>query len=140
MKYLNNLLISLITHKFTRQIYSIVIMQLMFTQIAAAQDKGLQNVTAEQRAAAQTSMMMNKLNLNSEQLEQVKAINLKYAKKFDPILKSDAGKLSRLQQAKALIDAKEEELKKIFSSSQYNQYEELKVQMREKFKEKRSAN
>lgn len=108
-----------------------------FAQLAIAQNAtGLTDKTPEERAQFQTNLMKSKLNLDSGQVTQLQAINLKYALKTDPIIKSDAGKFSRFRQIKALQKEKDEELKKIFTAEQYKQYEAFKTEMKDKMKEK----
>ena len=114
---------------------------LFFTQISIAQQAtDLKNKTPEQRAAFQTSMMKSKLNLDSDQAAKVRVINLKYAQKFEPIIKSDDSRFSRFRQAKALQKAKDTELKTVFTASQYKQYQDFEADMKEKVKDKMASN
>jgi hypothetical protein len=114
---------------------------LFFTQTAIAQQAtDLKNKTPEQRAAFQTSMMKSKLNLDSDQATKVQAINLKYAQKFEPIIKSDDSRFSRFRQAKALQKAKDAELKTVFTASQYKQYQDFEAEMKDKLKDKMASN
>jgi hypothetical protein len=114
---------------------------LFFTRIAIAQQTAdLKNKTPEQRAAFQTSMMKSKLNLDSDQTAKVQAINLKYAQKFEPIIKSDDSRFSRLRQARALQKAKDAELKTVFTASQYKQYQDFEAEIRAKLKDKMASN
>ncbi|MBO9673368.1 MAG: hypothetical protein J7577_07985 [Sphingobacteriaceae bacterium] len=106
--------------------------------LAFAQNKAkdLMNKTPEERAKFQTEMMKNKLSLNVEQQTKIEAINLNYAKKFEPIIKSSDSKLTKYKQAKSLQKAKDEELKKVFTSSQYKQYEKFQEELKGKLKDK----
>jgi predicted nucleic acid binding AN1-type Zn finger protein len=114
---------------------------LFFTQTAIAQQAtDLKNKTPEQRAAFQTSMMKSKLNLDSGQAAKVQAINLKYAQKYEPIIKSDDSRFSRFRQAKALQKAKDAELKTVFTASQYKQYQDFEAEMKDKLKDKMASN
>jgi hypothetical protein len=109
----------------------------LFAQLAIAQNAtGLTDKTPEERAQFQTNLLKSKLNLDSGHVTRLQAINLKYALKNDPIIKSDAGKFSRFRQIKALQKEKDEELKKIFTAEQYKQYEAFKTEMKDKMKEK----
>ena len=54
---------------------------------ALAQMDKLTNTTPEERAGAQTEMMKSKLALTSEQTPKSDAINQKYAKEMDPVIK-----------------------------------------------------
>lgn len=80
--------------------------------------------------------MKSKLNLSPGQLGQVQATNLKYALKNDSIIKSDASKLSRFKQIKALQKEKDGELKKVFSADQYKQYQVFQAELKDKMKAK----
>jgi uncharacterized SAM-dependent methyltransferase len=99
--------------------------------------KDFKDKTPEERAKFQTDMMKNKLSLKADQEVKVQAINLNYAEKFDPIIKSNDNKLSRFMRAMDLQKAKDAELKKVFTAEQYKQYEaiesELKAKMKGKF-------
>jgi hypothetical protein len=114
---------------------------LFFTQMTMAQQAtDLKNKTPEQRAGFQTSMMKSKLNLDSDQAAKVQAINLKYAQKFEPIIKSGDSRFSRLRQARALQKAKDAELKTVFTAGQYKQYQDFEAEMKEKLKDKMASN
>lgn len=100
---------------------------------ANAQDakdvKNLKDKTPAQRAQYQTGLMKSKLTLDSIQLVKVQAINLKYARQFDKILKSDDAKMSRIKQAMSLQKTKDAELKAVFTASQYKQYEAIENEL-----------
>jgi hypothetical protein len=91
---------------------------------------GLRNASPKKRAEFQTSMMKEKLNLDAQQEAKVSVINLKYAKKFEPILKSDGDKKERLKQAETLQDAKDLELKTVFTKEQYQQYQAFEQKLK----------
>ena len=114
----------------------LILSTMLFACAAEAQNKGidLQNKTPEQRAEQQTSLMKKSLNPDDAQLEKIKAINLKYAYKFDPILKSEDNKMSKFKQARELQQAKEAELKAVFTPEQYKKYEEMKKEMASRLK------
>jgi hypothetical protein len=118
----------------------LVVTILFFIQGASAQQANFKTKTPEQRAAAQTSVMKIKCNLDSNQVAKVQAINLKYAEKLDPVFKSEEGKLARFRQAKALMDAKDAELKAVLTTSQYKQYLDLKAEMKALLKDKMQKN
>ena len=105
---------------------------------AFAQNKGndLMHKTPEERAKFQTEMMKSKLSLNAGQQSKIEVINLNYAKKFEPIIKSSDSKITRVRQAMSLQKAKDEELKKVFTASQYQQYEKLKEALKGTLKNK----
>jgi hypothetical protein len=112
----------------------------LFTGSALAQTGAdLKNKTPEQRAQFQTEMMTDKLKLSADQTAKVQAINLKYAQKMEPIIKSDAGRFSKFKQAKALLKDKDAELKGVFTADQFKQYQDFEVEMRNKMKERKEA-
>lgn len=107
-------------------------------QLAMAQDgSAMQDKTPQERAKFQTEMMKNKLGLDSVQLNQVKTINLKYALKNEPVLRSDNNKLSKFRQLKSSQNEKDAELKKVFTTEQYRQYQAFQQEMKGQLKEKR---
>lgn len=110
---------------------------LLISQSTFAQGAGkLKGSSAEERANFQTEWMKEKLHLDSTQVQKVKDINLKYALKNEPIMKSSDGKLTKFRQLKANQTEKEAELKRVFSKEQFKQYEELKDELQEKMKER----
>jgi len=122
---------------------------LLVVQAAKAQDasadkkaemaKMVKESTPEQRAMLQTAMMKNKIKLDSAQVVQVQAINLKYAEKLDPVLKGDERKLKQMRDMMAIQRDKDAELKKALTADQFKQYEAMKDEMKEKLKEAKSA-
>jgi len=98
------------------------------------------NSTPEQRAQFQTEMMKGKLKLDAAQESKVQSINLTYARKMQTIIKSDDGRFSKMKQARSLQEAKDQELKNVFTPAQFKQYkdfeEEMKAKLMEKVKEK----
>lgn len=110
----------------------------MYTQLAGAQSvKSISDKTPEQRAEALTAVMKSKLPLNPEQVPRVQAINLAYALKNEPVIKSDAGKRAKFKQLKALQKDKDNELEKVLTAEQFKQYQALKEELKEKIKERR---
>ncbi|MBD1386692.1 hypothetical protein IDJ75_15520 [Mucilaginibacter rigui] len=110
---------------------------MLFAQLATAQNiTGMKDKKPEERALFQTSLMKNKLSLDSVQLTKVQAINLKYALKNDPIIKGNGSKFSKFKQIKALQKEKDGELKKIFTAEQYKQYQAFEAEIKEKMKAK----
>ncbi len=96
--------------------------------------KDLKNSTPEQRADFQTKLMKAKLKLDAGELTKVQAINLKYARKFEPIIKSNDNRFSKLKQAMALQKEKDQELQAVFNKDQFNQYQEFEQELRSKMK------
>ncbi|MFS2189768.1 hypothetical protein ACCC92_24040 [Mucilaginibacter sp. Mucisp84] len=117
---------------------ALTLLFMLLGQLAMAQSaSAMQDKTPQERAKFQTEMMKSKLGLDSMQASQVEALNLKYALKNEPILKSDNSKLSKFKQLRSLQKEKESELKKVFTSEQYKQYQDFKEEMKAQLKEKR---
>jgi hypothetical protein len=89
----------------------------------------LKNGTPEERARIQNEMMKSKLALNDTQYKQVADINLKYAQKIAPIMKSDDSKFSKYRQIKPIMEEKDEDLKAILTKGQFEKYTEIKKEM-----------
>ncbi|RKR83866.1 hypothetical protein BDD43_4081 [Mucilaginibacter gracilis] len=105
---------------------------LVFSQDIAATMKSR---TPEEKAQGLTMIMKSKLNLDSAQTTKVQAINLKYAIKTDPIMKGDGGKFAKFKQLKEIQKDKNADLKAVFTADQYQQYQTLQEEMKEKIKE-----
>jgi len=103
---------------------------------ALAQMDKLKSTTPEERAGAQTEMMKSKLALTSEQAPRVAAINQKYAKEMDPVIKGSEGPLMKMRHMKQINTKKEAELKGVLSPDQFEKYLASKEEMRERFEEK----
>jgi hypothetical protein len=101
---------------------------------AQASMDNLKNATPEQRAQMQTGLMKNKLKLDTNQVLKVQAINLKYAQKFEPIIKGSDGRMKKAREAMALQKQKDAELKPIFTPAQYKQYQDFEQEMKSKMK------
>lgn len=86
--------------------------------------------TPQQRAERLTKMMTRQLNLNAEQVEPVKAINLKYAEL------NEKSKGNR-KEMKANVEAKNKELKAVLTPEQYDNYLKLEERIKEKIRERR---
>ena len=93
---------------------------------------GMRNATPAQRAQLQTNMMKSKLKLDTVQITKVQAINLKYAQKMDPILKSTGSPMDRIQQAMALQTQKDKELQGVFTKEQFKQYSAAEQELKNK--------
>jgi hypothetical protein len=113
----------------------IIVVAFFSASCGRAQSWGsMKNATPEQRAEFQTKMMTNKLDLSPEQVKKVSAINLKYAQKFQPIIKGTGDKQTRLQQAMALQAQKDKELQLVFDKKQFADYQEFEEQLKSRMK------
>lgn len=120
----------------TRLLICIAAVLVLTMQVALAQDAGqaLKSKTPEQRASYQTNLMKTKLQLDTNQVVKVQAINLKYALKFDPILKGDGGRMEKFRQARSIQKEKDADLKNTLSAGQYKLYQQYEAEMKEKLK------
>jgi len=125
----------------TRYIITILFTAIGFmavNNVSAQQTMGdkLKAMTPQQRAEYQTGLMKTKLHLDTQQIVKVKAVNLKYAEKFQPVIKSNDSRFTKFRQYKKLQEAKDAELKGIFNAGQFKLYQDYENEMREKMKEK----
>jgi len=114
----------------------IVVLVLVASSAAAENLDALAHTTPEQRAAEQTRMMKSRLDLSADQVGQVQAVNLKYAKEMDPVLKGSGGVLERLKQARQIDHAKDTALQGVLSESQFQKYTAAKQEMRHELEQK----
>ncbi len=91
-------------------------------------------LSPEERARFQTEWMKQNLNLSEDQLTQIEPLNLKYAQKMEEV-KAISGKIGKLKKAKAIMDEKDGQLKKILNKDQFNVYLEKREEIRDKMKE-----
>ena len=116
-----------------------VLVLLLAARVGAEGLDDLKDTTPAERAAAQTTMMKEKLSLTDEQLPKVKAINEKYAEQMDPIIKGSGGMLMKMGPMRAVEDKKEAELKGVLSDDQFQQFQAMKSELRDKLMERIKA-
>jgi len=109
----------------------------LITLVHAQQEVPL---TPEQIATKTTDWMKSTLSLNEDQTAQVKDLNLKYAQKNTDLKKSSMSRRQKLETLKANDDAKEAQLKRIFTADQYKTWSVKKEEMKELMKEKIKKN
>lgn len=119
---------------YIKRIVTLVIL-LMAGPLANAQNT--ESKTPEERARFQTEWMKRKLGLNETQQNQVETINLKYAQKNEPVLKSKERRITKLKKLKSIQGEKDAELKTVLSPEQHEKYQVLVEEMKEKVKERR---
>jgi hypothetical protein len=119
-----------------KHLYVLLAVLLSCTLVQAQAPEEFKNTTPEQRAKLQTDLMKTKLQLNEEQTTKVGAINLKYAKQMEPVIKGSGGKLAKFREAKKVNEQKEAELKQVLTTEQFNTYEKAKEDMKEEMKKK----
>ena len=121
------------SRKYLAVLLTAVIGLLVTVEVRAQQTMpDIKNSTPEQRAAFQTNLMKTKLNLDAAQLAKVTDVNLRYAQKFQPIIKSDDSRFSKMRQAKALQAQKDKELQAIFTKDQFKQYQDFEQELKSK--------
>ena len=106
---------------------------------AAASAQGLaelKKTTPEQRAGLLTDMMKARLKLMESQVSPVHDINLKYAKKMQPVLEGSERPFREVWELKDLNHGKEAELKKVLTPEQFQQYLMAKDEMRQKLEQR----
>ena len=104
----------------------------IFNRSAAQGFGGLRNASPEKRAEFQTKMMKSKLSLDDNQAKKVQEINLKYAKLFEPILKSKEPSDKRIKLATGIQESKDKELQAVFNKDQFKTYKEFEEKMKSK--------
>jgi len=114
----------------------IFIVGLMLTANASLAQRGggsFMERPPQERAEIQTRLMGNALSLSdSSRIDKVYAINLKYAKKMEELANSGARRRAKFRKMRSLSEDKDKELNKALTSEQYEEYLELKEQMRER--------
>ncbi len=78
--------------------------------------------TAEAMAAADTEWMAETLNLDQQQVEQIRQINLDYAQKTVTLKSSDIDQAAMKEQHKELVKARHEQFKEVLTEEQYATY------------------
>jgi hypothetical protein len=99
----------------------------------------MKNTTPAERADLQTNFMVEKLKLSDQQVEPIRAVNLKYAEKTGEIYNSQKRKFRKLKEMRKMRENKDKELKTILTDEQYKMYEKNKNEMRERIKDKRQS-
>lgn len=122
------------THFYKFIIGIIILMNIPF--IASAQDEDFKNSTPEERAEFQTDWMKSELSLDPTVVPNVYNINLKYSKKMQSIMNSGGSRIQKYREFKASSDAKDAELKNVFTKDQYKMYQQRKEEMKQKMKER----
>jgi hypothetical protein len=117
----------------------ILVLMLLFSGNLFADDMSfLVNTSAKDRADSQTHFMQNKLNLNEDEVLKVRAINLEFAEKADPIIKGSENAFFKMKDMKNIQSDKDEALEKVLTQDQFKLYsqskDELKSQMEKDLK------
>lgn len=98
--------------------------------VQADEASNFMNSTPEQRAGFQSQYMTEHLGLPTEAAAKVQAINLKYARQMDPIIKGTGGKLEKMQKGHSVLAARDAELQAVLTPDQYQKYDDIKDDMK----------
>jgi hypothetical protein len=91
--------------------------------------------TPEQIADKFTQWMKVNLELTSAQVNHVQSINLKYANKLQELKQSPNTKQQKMRALKADGDAKDQELKRVLTSEQFQTWIDKKEDVKKEMKE-----
>ncbi len=104
------------------------VLVLVITQVSLGQEK---NLTAQQIADYQNSLMIKELKLNEDQQKTVAEINLRYAKQQKTLIEKEGSMLGKIGDMKKIKKAKNEELINVLTEEQFEKYEDdLESQIR----------
>ena len=100
-----------------------------------------QNQTPEQRAAAQTERLTERLDLTAKQTEQIGAINLRYAQQRGANRGQGGGdRRAALQQMREQIQRQDAEIEAVLTTEQKAEYgkykEERRAEMRQRMQQR----
>ncbi|MFT4024829.1 MAG: hypothetical protein QM664_13720 [Flavihumibacter sp.] len=115
----------------------IVLCFIISAGIAVAQEPGGGHKTPEERAKAQSEKMKSELKLTDDQYTKIYDLNLKYAKKSDEIRSGSNDRTAKMKAVTDAMDEKDKEIKGILDAGQYEKYEAMKAEQKEKMKEHR---
>jgi len=90
--------------------------------IIQAQQRGMKDMSAEDRAALQTERMTTSLELDSVVAVQVHRINLKYAQQMEEGRKEGMSRYDMMQMMQKSNKEKNKEMKAILTKDQYKKY------------------
>ncbi len=112
--------------KIPARVLAFVLLFSSFTAVARAEGEAQsarQLATVEQRAEFRTERMKDALELEGEQLEKVRAINLKYAKEAEQITQAGDSEEDRFTKLAAMAAKKDDELRAVLTPEQFQTYE-----------------
>ncbi|WP_435625075.1 hypothetical protein [Flagellimonas sp.] len=108
---------------------------LLFSTVSFGQKK----LDPQKMADYQTDLMRTEMNLDSEQLEKVEELNLRYSKQQADLMNKEGSMFSKIGDMKKIKKAKNKELEKFLSKEQMEFYEdELEPKIRKTMREKMS--
>ncbi|WP_430815620.1 hypothetical protein [Carboxylicivirga sp. RSCT41] len=106
----------------------LVIVSLLILSLTACNLNGQQRrmPSAKEMSERQTEMMVKNLDLTDQQQKTVSEINFKYAEKFQNLREEAKGDREKMRTLRNdLVNNKDEELKDVLSSVQFEKYKKL---------------
>lgn len=111
---------------------TVALFLLLFISVANAEDMAyLLNSTPTERAASQTRFMQTKLHLSQDELIKIQAINQAYAEKIEPVLKGSSFSLVKMHDIKAILEQKDNTLRKVLTPEQFEIYINAKDELKQ---------
>lgn len=106
---------------------------------APAQDSAATTSTAQsgQRGERMFDQLSQKLNLSSDQQQQLKPIFAERHQKMQALRTSSDSKRDKRKEAKQIMEDSDAKVKGVLTADQFTQYQQLKQQMHEQRKERR---
>ncbi|MGE9291943.1 MAG: hypothetical protein ACQKBT_13165 [Puniceicoccales bacterium] len=93
------------------------------------------SISPEEIAENQTEWMVKSLDLDEATEEAVHEINLDFVSAAKAVANSDGSRFSRMRELKELMEEKDEDLKAVLTSSQFESYKKLQKERRNEQKE-----
>jgi hypothetical protein len=93
--------------------------------------------TPEERAERQTAQMKQQLSLTADQEKTVAAINLKYVQQNQKLMASGDRNAETMKQMRDAMEARDGELKSALTKEQYQQYETMRNEQRNRMRDGR---
>lgn len=114
---------------------SIVVVLLLVSTIAFAQDRTLTEAQKEQ-VKEQLEQYFEKLDLSEAQKPRFEEITKKYALQMKALKTSNKSRFAKYRENKSIKRSKNKEMKIVLSAEQYKIYEETQKEIQKKMKEK----
>lgn len=113
----------------------LVLLMVLLALPTFAQEKPSRAYSAEELSEKRTSLMVEKLKLDKNEAEQLKAINLKYANKLNSLQEEGRSKTTR-EKLEKLNHEHNAEVKSVLSDEAFREFLVLKRRMHERMKMK----
>ena len=117
---------------------STIFLALTFTSnTVLAQQRGNLSEAEKEQLLEQMAKDFEKLELEEEQKEAYKIISIKYANKLKPVKEMSGSRYAKYKKVKTIRDAKNAEMRKLLSKSQYKTYLEIQERRKKAYQEAR---